>query len=182
MNTVDILRVASVGQDHDDTTAVPHREQIGCTGDTIGYVMPFSRRHLLQAATAAAATGSLIAQPRRRRNVVFILSDDHRYDAMGFMHPQPWLRTPHLDTLARDGAHLKNAFVCTALCSPSRASILTGLYAHRHHIVDNNTAIPRGTPASFHNCCSARAARRRLSGSGTWGTAVTTRSRDSING
>jgi N-acetylglucosamine-6-sulfatase len=50
-----------------------------------------------------------------------------------------------LDTLARDGVHLKNAFVSTALCSPSRASILTGLYAHRHKIVDNNTAIPQGT-------------------------------------
>ncbi|MCX6638620.1 MAG: sulfatase-like hydrolase/transferase, partial [Acidobacteria bacterium] len=46
---------------------------------------------------------------------------------------------------ARDGVHLKNAFVTTALCSPSRASILTGKYAHRHKIVDNNTPIPRGT-------------------------------------
>ena len=64
---------------------------------------------------------------------------------MGFLHGQPWLRTPHLDSLARDGAHLKNAFVTTALCSPSRATILTGQYAHRHRIVDNNTAIPAGT-------------------------------------
>ena len=106
-----------------------------------------SRRNILQAAGAALSCGSLLGQPgaRRRRNVVFILSDDHRYDALGFMHPQTWLRTPRLDTLARDGAHLKNAFVSTALCSPSRASILTGLYAHRHQIVDNNTPIPRGT-------------------------------------
>jgi len=64
---------------------------------------------------------------------------------MGFMHGQPWLRTPNMDALAREGAHLKNAFVTTALCSPSRASILTGVYAHRHQIVDNNTAIPPGT-------------------------------------
>src|SRR5690348_7378202 len=114
------------------------------SGDTIRIVMPhLSRRSILRA--AALACSPLGAQSTRRRNVVFILSDDHRYDAMGFMHPQPWLRTPQLDTLARDGAHLKNAFVTTALCSPSRASILTGLYAHRHHIVDNNTAIPRGT-------------------------------------
>src|SRR5947209_16654844 len=106
-----------------------------------------SRRDLLQATGAALTSGSLAAQTnaRRRRNVIFILPADHRYDAVSFMHPQTWLRTPQLDTLARDGAHLKNAFVCTALCSPSRASILTGLYAHRHHIVDNNTAIPRGT-------------------------------------
>lgn len=77
--------------------------------------------------------------------MIFILTDDHRYDAMGFLKGQPFLRTPHLDSLARDGAHLKNAFVTTALCSPSRATILTGVYAHRHRIVDNNTAIPPGT-------------------------------------
>src|SRR5437764_6328122 len=110
-----------------------------------------SRRNFLKsgAALALTASHSTGAQsqplPGRRRNIVFILSDDHRYDALGFMHPQVWLKTPHLDTLARDGAHLKNAFVTTALCSPSRASILTGVYAHRHGIVDNNTAIPPGT-------------------------------------
>jgi N-acetylglucosamine-6-sulfatase len=107
-----------------------------------------SRRRFLTSATAAALTAAHSAgqtAKARPRNVVFILTDDHRYDAFGFLHPQTWLRTPQLDTLARDGVHLKNAFVTTALCSPSRASILTGLYAHRHKIVDNNTAIPRGT-------------------------------------
>jgi N-acetylglucosamine-6-sulfatase len=106
-----------------------------------------SRRTFLKSATGAGLIANVAAgqSNARRRNVVFILTDDHRYDAFGFMRPQTWLRTPHLDTLARDGAHLKNAFATTALCSPSRASILAGLYAHRHHIVDNNTAIPRGT-------------------------------------
>ncbi len=79
------------------------------------------------------------------RNIVFILTDDHRYDAMGFLKGQAFLETPVLDSIARDGAHIKNAFVTTALCSPSRASILTGLYAHKHRVVDNNTAIPPGT-------------------------------------
>ncbi len=99
-----------------------------------------NRRTFLQTLPALAA-----AQPKpKRRNVIFILSDDHRYDAMGFLKGQPFLETPHLDSLARDGAHLKNAFVTTALCSPSRATILTGKYAHKHKIVDNNTAIPAG--------------------------------------
>ncbi len=74
------------------------------------------------------------------RNIVFILTDDHRYDAMGFMG-HPFLKTPHMDSLAREGAHLQNAFVTTSLCSPSRASILTGLYTHRHGVVDNNNPV-----------------------------------------
>lgn len=68
-----------------------------------------------------------------------------RYDAMGFLRGQSWLQTPHLDSLARDGVNFRSAVVSTSLCSPSRASILTGKYADRHHVVDNNTAIPRGT-------------------------------------
>ena len=106
----------------------------------------------MKSAAGAAITSRALkqvasAQPpaKRARNVIFILTDDHRFDTMGFMHSQSWLKTPQMDALARDGAHLKNAFVTTALCSPSRASILTGVYAHRHKIVDNNTAIPTGT-------------------------------------
>ncbi len=96
---------------------------------------------------AAMASATAAAQPpsSKRRNVIFILIDDHRYDAMGFTKVQPWLKTPQLDRLAKEGAHFKNAFVTTALCSPSRASVLTGLYAHAHRIVDNNTPIPKGT-------------------------------------
>ena len=81
---------------------------------------------------------------RRPRNVVFILTDDQRYDALGFMRGQPFLETPNIDALARGGVHLPNAFVTTALCSPSRASILTGQYAHRHRVVDNDSPVPPG--------------------------------------
>ena len=99
---------------------------------------------------SAAMTAPAMSAAPKPRNVVFILSDDHRYDAMGFLNAQPWLETPQLDRLANEGAYFKNAFVTTALCSPSRASILTGVYAHRHRVVDNNTAIPAGTPSSPH--------------------------------
>jgi len=78
------------------------------------------------------------------RNVVFILTDDHRYDAMGFAG-HPFLETPHMDSMAANGIHLKNAFVATSLCSPSRASILTGLYTHKHRVIDNNRLVPSGT-------------------------------------
>ena len=78
------------------------------------------------------------------RNVVFILSDDHRYDAMSFLGHQ-FAKTPVMDSLAANGAYFKNALVTTALCSPSRASILTGLYTFRHRVIDNNRPIPPGT-------------------------------------
>jgi N-acetylglucosamine-6-sulfatase len=81
---------------------------------------------------------------KKPMNVVFILADDHRYDFMGFMKKVPWLQTPNMDRMAAEGAHLKNAFVTTALCSPSRASILTGQYAHTHTVVDNNAPLPVG--------------------------------------
>lgn len=71
------------------------------------------------------------------RNVIFILSDDHRFDFMGFTGKVPWLKTPNMDRLAKEGAYFRNTFVTTALCSPSRASILTGLYSHTHTVVDN---------------------------------------------
>ena len=98
--------------------------------------------------TPAQAADSLPQVGKREgvkpRNVVFILTDDHRYDAMSFMK-HPFLETPHLDSLAANGAHLKNAFVTTSLCSPSRASILTGLYTHKHGVIDNNRLVPDGT-------------------------------------
>jgi N-acetylglucosamine-6-sulfatase len=76
------------------------------------------------------------------RNIVFILTDDHRYDALGFLKSQSFIETPNLDAMAGNGVYMKNAFVTTALCSPSRASILTGLYAHQHRVVDNNNPVP----------------------------------------
>jgi len=99
-----------------------------------------NRRQFLAAAGATAA-----AQTPKKRNIVFILSDDHRYDAMSCAG-HPWLQTPNLDRLAAGGAHFQNAFVTSSLCSPSRASILTGLYMHAHKVQDNfsplNAALP----------------------------------------
>ncbi len=80
------------------------------------------------------------------QNIIFILSDDHRYDYMGFHPNSPdFLETPGMDRMAREGAHLANAFVTTSLCSPSRASILTGQYAFRHGAVDNSFPMKPGT-------------------------------------
>ncbi|GAB2557536.1 sulfatase family protein [Spirosoma areae] len=78
------------------------------------------------------------------KNIIFILADDHRYDFMGFTGKVAGLQTPNLDRLAAQGAHVQNAFVSTALCSPSRASILSGQYAHTHKVVDNFAPLPKG--------------------------------------
>lgn len=71
-------------------------------------------------------------------NIIFILTDDHRWDAMSSMG-HPFIITPHLDRLAEEGILFANAFVTTSLCSPSRASFLTGQYPHRHGVVTNHT-------------------------------------------
>ncbi|HVG13973.1 MAG TPA: sulfatase, partial [Chitinophagaceae bacterium] len=72
-----------------------------------------------------------------------ILTDDHRADFMGLTGKLPWLKTPNMNRMYKEGAWFKNAFVTTALCSPSRASILTGAYSHVHTIVDNQAPEPR---------------------------------------
>lgn len=71
-------------------------------------------------------------------NIIFILTDDHRWDAMSCMG-HAVIKTPHLDRLADEGILFENAFVTTSLCSPSRASFLTGQYPHRHGVVTNHT-------------------------------------------
>ena len=81
----------------------------------------------------------------KRPNVVFILTDDQRSDALSCMG-NPHLKTPNIDKLAHEGVLFKNHFCTTSLCSPSRASILGGLYAHTHGVVNNFTDYPRNLP------------------------------------
>lgn len=77
----------------------------------------------------------------KRPNVLFILTDDQRWDAIG-LGGAKHLQTPHMDRLGREGIYFKNAFCTTSLCSPSRASILSGLYAHAHGVTNNFTEYP----------------------------------------
>jgi arylsulfatase A-like enzyme len=121
---------------------LPRREFITALGKGIGAlsVLPLLSSGGIQAAEELQKLNA-IGGDGRKRNVIFILSDDHRYDAMGFMGKYEFLETPNMDKLARGGAHLENAFVSTSLCSPSRASILTGMYAHKHGVVDNMSPV-----------------------------------------
>lgn len=71
-----------------------------------------------------------------RPNIVFILIDDLRWDELGVVG-HPFIKTPNIDRIGKEGALFRNAFMTTPLISPSRASFLTGQYAHTNGIIDN---------------------------------------------
>ena len=73
---------------------------------------------------------------KKKPNFLVILIDDLRYDEFG-AGGHPYMKTPHIDRLAREGALFERAFHTTSICSPNRASIVTGQYASRHGIIDN---------------------------------------------
>lgn len=104
-------------------------------------------RLALAALTALAATGS--AAPQDRPNILLVITDDQRYDTLSVVQAEqgekgrfPWIETPNMDRLAKDGVRFRNAFVVNSVCSPSRASILTGLYSHHNGIANNRTPFP----------------------------------------
>jgi N-acetylglucosamine-6-sulfatase len=114
---------------------------------------PHTRRDFLRTAALGAASLAiprpLRAQPAPRRpNVVFILTDDQRWDCLSCAaKPYLGMKTPNLDRLAAEGAIFRNAFCTTSLCSPSRASMLSGLYAHSHKVINNFTDFPADMPS-----------------------------------
>jgi N-acetylglucosamine-6-sulfatase len=84
------------------------------------------------------------AAETRQPNVLVIISDDHRHDALGVVQREmgdkanyPFFETPALDRLAAGGVRFRHAFVTHSLCSPSRATMLTGLYTRQHGIKGN---------------------------------------------
>ncbi len=82
---------------------------------------------MLATATSVAGQSGLLKHP----NIIFILTDDQRADALGYAGNKI-IQTPQMDRLARDGVYFKNAFATTPICAASRASILTGLYERTH--------------------------------------------------
>lgn len=94
-------------------------------------------------ANAKSSPAPAVTQTAEKpRNIIFVIVDDLRYDAMGFLQPQ--LKTPNIDRMAREGTYFPNAVVTSSLCSPSRATILTGQTARNHKVVDNNNSSEDG--------------------------------------
>ncbi len=75
-------------------------------------------------------------------NIIFILTDDQRYDAVGCLGNPPWLKTPNMDRLVKEGLHLRNTFCTSSVCAPSRSSFLTGKYAHKTGVIHNQLEFP----------------------------------------
>ncbi len=75
--------------------------------------------------------GSPIFAQQEDPNIIFILTDDQRWDALGFAG-NDIIQTPEMDRLAASGVYFENAFVTTPICAASRASLLTGLYERTH--------------------------------------------------
>ena len=82
------------------------------------------------------------AETSPRPNIVVIVVDDLRWDEIGCAG-HPFVNTPHVDRIAREGVRFLNAFATTPLCSPVRASLLTGLYPYSHGILDNTNRSAR---------------------------------------
>jgi arylsulfatase A-like enzyme len=105
-----------------------------------------SRRKILKYAVGAgmaafsAGISRLSASPAQRPNILFLLADDLRFDAVGYISSR--VHTPNIDRLAKQGVRFNNMFVTTSNCWTSRASIFTGTYARRHGVFDPTTPLP----------------------------------------
>jgi arylsulfatase A-like enzyme len=104
-----------------------------------------------------AAPGSPAGRPR---NLLFLWTDEQRPDTLGVYHDHSARapraptasrsllrgRTPHLDRLAAGGVVFERAYCAEPLCTPSRATVLTGLYPHAHGALHNNVPLPDSAP------------------------------------
>jgi arylsulfatase A-like enzyme len=114
-----------------------------------------TRRQFVETGTALALGGviSSISDPTARAaksesasrpNVLLIHTDEHRIECLG-AYGNPDVRTPNIDSLAADGVRYRNSFCPYPVCTPSRYSVLSGLYVHEHRGWTNHSTLPPGT-------------------------------------
>jgi len=104
-------------------------------------------KHLIITTIAAVLSASSLVLGERP-NIVFIMSDDHALEAIGAYGS--WLKkycpTPTIDQLAAEGMRFTNVCCNNSICSPSRASILTGQYSHKNGVPNLNGSISEDSP------------------------------------
>src|SRR5205085_1146018 len=95
------------------------------------------RQFLASAAGCAVARAAATERP----NILFLIADQIREDALGVSGNQ-WIKTPNLDRLARGGVHFANAYTPQALCTPARSALMTGVYPHTSRLDHNVYEVP----------------------------------------
>ena len=75
---------------------------------------------------------------QQRPNIIYIMSDDHDADAISAYNKQ-FIKTPNIDRIAKKGMKFNKAFVGNSICSPARATLLTGQHSHKNGVKDNRT-------------------------------------------
>ncbi|MEM6343770.1 MAG: sulfatase [Bacteroidota bacterium] len=90
-------------------------------------------------ALAWTACSDTEKKPKARPNILFIMSDDHAYQAIS-AYSNHLIETPNIDRIAKEGMLFSNACVTNSICAPSRATILTGKHTHLHGKIDNRMA------------------------------------------
>jgi arylsulfatase A-like enzyme len=106
----------------------------------------FLLRRALGGTSRSSATPRAPRAPGpRKRNILFVTSDQQRYDSLGITG-NPYARTPVLDALARDGLLYQRAYVQNVVCMPSRTTMLTGQHPLTHGVVANGICMPDDVP------------------------------------
>ncbi len=97
-----------------------------------------------------AATFPTEPTQRQSPNILFIFSDDHAYQAIScYGDPRRLVQTPHIDRLAKEGVRFDRCLVPNSICGPSRATVLTGKYPHRHGFYNNTNCRFDGSQTTF---------------------------------
>ena len=91
----------------------------------------------------------------QKPNILFLVSDQQRWDTVSAYGLNDICRTPHIDALAQRGVRFNNAFTPTAICAPARASLYTGLYPHKHGVTGNGMALNEGVQGLNHYLAQA---------------------------
>ncbi|MEZ4904769.1 MAG: sulfatase-like hydrolase/transferase [Spirosomataceae bacterium] len=88
--------------------------------------------------------GFLSFKPKDKRpNILIIFSDDHALNAIS-AYGSPYIKTPNIDRIAKEGVLYQNMFCANSLCAPSRATLLTGKFSHKNGHKDNRSTFDAG--------------------------------------
>ncbi|HYV90356.1 MAG TPA: sulfatase-like hydrolase/transferase [Chitinophagales bacterium] len=126
-------------------------ENISATSQTLTALMP-DKQYEVQAAricngnTSAWSPSVFFRTMKSRPNILFILEDDGRYDTFPSTGGPSFFQTPAINRIANEGINFKYMIPATSECTPSRCSIYTGLYPHKHGATINNEAMIPGLP------------------------------------